>query len=185
MGSDNQDAHLEEEFLMNVTLEPEGEKSVPCMEISNEDYELIQRPQRKALIIKVIGRNISYWLLEQKIRDLWKLNQDFELVDLESGYYLAHFQSAEDYHHVLNGVPWMILGHFFTVAKLRPNFLQSKDEITTTLDWIQFQEIPIKFFHHKVLMHMGNLVGKAIKMDATIMMAFRGKFASVYVEIDL
>lgn len=49
---------------------------------------------------------ISYWLLEQKNIDIWKLEYDFELASLENGYYITRFKLASDYDHMLNGGPW-------------------------------------------------------------------------------
>ncbi|KAI5669426.1 hypothetical protein M9H77_19279 [Catharanthus roseus] len=52
---------------------------------------LLWQPWRKALIIKVFRRNISYKLLVQRIKDIWKLDWDCEITDLE-GYYLVRFR---------------------------------------------------------------------------------------------
>lgn len=71
------------------------------MEISQADYKLLWQPWRKALIIKVFRRNISYKLLVQRIKDIWKLDWDCEITDLE-GYYLVRFRSKKDYDRVLN-----------------------------------------------------------------------------------
>lgn len=101
---------IREDFLINVAVSLEdGVAAMPCMEISQEDYQILWKLWKKTLIIKVLGRNISYSLLEQKIWDLWKLEWDFKLVDSESGYYLARFRLAKDYEHVLNGGAWMVL----------------------------------------------------------------------------
>lgn len=49
------------------------------------------------------------------------------MVDLEASYYVVRFRSKKNYDHVLLGGPWLVLGHYLTVTKWRPNFRPSKD----------------------------------------------------------
>jgi Domain of unknown function (DUF4283) len=81
--------------------------------------------------------------------------------------------------------PWVILGHYLTLTKWRPNFRPSLEKVSSTLVWIRFPEVPIEFFEESVLLKMGNLVGRAVKVDDTTMEVSRGRFARVCVEIDL
>lgn len=61
---------LGKDFLMNVAEPLEYSDAImPCMQISQEDCQVLWKPWRKALIIKVLVRSMSYWLLEQKIRE--------------------------------------------------------------------------------------------------------------------
>ncbi|KAI5676511.1 hypothetical protein M9H77_07461 [Catharanthus roseus] len=75
---------------------------MPCMTIDFANYQHLWCPWQKALIIKVLGRNISHKLLMQRISELWKLDWECEFIDLEGGYYLVRFRSQKDYDHVLN-----------------------------------------------------------------------------------
>lgn len=174
-GGDN----LEKRFLalMDVSLSTEPGASV--------DFKKLWKPWRKALIIKVFGRSVSFKVLEQRIRDICKLERDCEIIDLESGFFLTRFYSKRDYLHVLNNGPWVILGHYLTLTKWRQNFRPSLEKVSSTLVWIRFPEVPIEFFEESVLLQMGNLVGRAVKVDDTTMEVSRGRFARVCVEIDL
>lgn len=115
--------------------------------------------------------------LEQRIRDICKLEWDCEIIDLESGFFLTRFYSKRDYLNVLNNGPWVILGHSLTLTKWRPAIFGKS--------FINSWEVPISFFEESVLLKMGNLVGRALKVDDTTMEVSRGRFARVCVEIDL
>lgn len=91
----------------------------------------------------------------------------YELIDLEHGYYLARFFTRSDYYKVLEGGLWLILGHYLTVTKWRPNFRPSMESVDSTLVWVRFPGLPLEFFDEEVLYALGNAVGKAIKIDAT------------------
>lgn len=79
----------------------------------------------------------------------------------------------------------MVMGHYLTVAKWRPNFQPSSEMISTTLVWIRFSKLPIKLFDEEVLTYMGGAVGKTVKVDATTVTASKGRYARVCVEINL
>lgn len=40
-----------------------------------------------------------------------------ELTDLEEGYFIVRFFNRNDYLHVFEGGPWLIMGHHLTIQK--------------------------------------------------------------------
>ncbi|CAN1146931.1 hypothetical protein LINPERHAP2_LOCUS15566 [Linum perenne] len=89
------------------------------------------------------------------------------IVDLDKSCFLVKFSVEQDYFKALTGGPWILLDHYRMVA------------------WIRFPHLPIHLYHGQVLMALGNLVGKTVKIDSTTQTAERGKFARIAVEIDL
>lgn len=83
------------------------------------------------------------------------------MIALDYGYIVVHFFSKEDYHKVLTQGPWIVLGHYLTVSTWWPNFCPSKATISSTLVWIRFPEMPIKFFYRELLLH---IVTKLVKL---------------------
>lgn len=112
------------------------------------------------------------------------MEASYELIDLEQDYYLAHFFTRSDYYKELEGGPWIILGHYLTVMKWRPNFRPFMETINSTLVWVQFLGLPLKLFDEEVLYALGNTVGKAIKIDNTTLQADRGKYARICGEVN-
>lgn len=98
---------------------------------------------------------------------------------------IARFYSREDYTLVLNGGPWMVMGHYLTIIKWRPNFVPSDQHVSTTLVWILFPKLPMEMFNTAALTRLGNVLGRTIKVDTTSKDATRGKFAWVCVEMNL
>lgn len=119
------------------------------------------------------------------MKDLWKLEWGCELIDLEKGFYVARFYSAEDYNRVLEGEPWIILGHYLTVTKWKPNFRPSLAKITSTLVWLRLPEVPLEYFTKKTLNRIGNAFGRLVKVDNTATAATIGKYVRICVELDL
>ncbi|CAI0558118.1 unnamed protein product [Linum tenue] len=51
--------------------------------------------------------------------------------------------------------------------------------------WVQFPALPIHFYHKEVLFMLGNLIGRAIKLDYHTEHQQRARFARIAVEVDL
>ncbi|CAI0394807.1 unnamed protein product [Linum tenue] len=51
--------------------------------------------------------------------------------------------------------------------------------------WIQFPALPVHFYHKEILFALGNMVGRAIKLDFHTQHQQRAKFARMAVELDL
>lgn len=140
-------------------------------------------PWKKSLIIKVLGKFVSYSMLREKIKTLWKLRDELEPIDLGNHYYLFQFTNKEHYNHVLTGGPWSILGHDLTVQKWKLKFRASEAHIESTNVWIRFPEIPIEYFNIEILTKMGNTIGKVTRIDhhtpknhcETVLLVFRSK----------
>ncbi|KAL7246982.1 hypothetical protein ACSBR2_001986 [Camellia fascicularis] len=119
------------------------------------------------------------------MKQLWRRQQCIDIIDIGEGYYLVRFACKADYLHVLLDGPWVILGHYLTVNKWRPDFHPVANELLSTMVWIRFPGVPIEYFNESLLLRLGNLVGRAIKTEKLIADASRGRFARVCAELNL
>lgn len=87
------------------------------------------------------------------------------------------FYAKEDYAHVLEEGLWIVLRHYLTVNRWKPNFRPLMETISSTMIWCQLPDLPIEFFNDDLLMRVGNYLGKAVKVDDTTRETLRGRFA--------
>ncbi|MFQ6626055.1 hypothetical protein Gotur_006342 [Gossypium turneri] len=71
-----------------------------------------------AVVLKLLGRNIGYFVLHSKIYSIWKPSSQFRLMDIENGYFLAKFKKKLDCEKVLFESPWIIFGQYLAVQLL-------------------------------------------------------------------
>lgn len=81
--------------------------------------------------------------------------------------------------------PWVILGHYLSVMRWRPNFWPSQQKISTTLVWVRFRELPLEVFDEESLADMGDMVGRTVKVNPILVETYRGRYARVCVEVQL
>ncbi|XP_039052923.1 uncharacterized protein LOC120194792 [Hibiscus syriacus] len=178
-------------FLIEVEEEDSDEEEdcegndIPTIKIPQELKEKMRKPWRKTLIIKILGRTVAYKTLINRVTNLWKLEGEFECIDLSYGFYAIKFQNMVDRAKVLMEGPWKIMDHYITVQRWRPNFVVASASIPSTAVWIHIPGLPIEYFKESVLCNLGRLVGKPLKIDYHIAWSTRGRFARICVEIDL
>lgn len=137
------------------------------------------------MIVKLLGRNISYTVLSAKIKEIWKPSVEPKIIDMDNGYYLVKFDNLWDMERAMLGGPWVVLGYYLTVQYWYPSFQASIASASNVVAWIHFSDLSPKFYHDKILTKLGNMVGKTIRIDNTTLEAQRGRFAHVAVELDL
>lgn len=187
MGEDDEERFegIDELFQYKDDLEEEAPKFGLRVLISKEKYLSLFQQWRGALILKVLGKSVGYRFLDQRLRDLWQLDNGFELTDLEDDFYIALFFSREDYLRVLEGGPWMVMGHYLTITKWRPRFQPSTAKITSALVWVRFPGILPELLDEEILTSMGDKLGRTVKIDPMSLTGLRCRFAWLCVEVNL
>ncbi|XVE91332.1 hypothetical protein REPUB_Repub01dG0001000 [Reevesia pubescens] len=146
------------------------------MDVESDDEEFIEQDDGIPFVNTSTVRKKS-------LRDPWR--GEFELIDLGHGFYVVKFERMEDRFRVLTKGPWKIMDHYLTVQLWRPHFRPSAASIRSTTVWVHLPELPLEYFSEDVLLEIGKLIGKPLKVDSTATLATRGKFARIYVELNL
>ena len=162
-----------------------GNRYTHMIHLKDEVVEELSEPWKDALIIKLLGKSVGYRVMRDRLQSLWKMQAGFDMQDLGNGFYIVKFDMMEDQLKVMDGGPWMLFDHYLTVCTWSPDFIADMAKIKQTLVWIRFPSLNMMFFDESVLVTMASMVGKPIKVDTNTMRTERGKFAWVYVEIDL
>lgn len=124
------------------------------------------------MIIKLLGKTINYNMLLSRVKQMWKLDGDLELIDLGYGYYVAKFANSDDRTKVMTGGPWKIMDHYLTVQRWKPNFRPSEAVVPSTAVWIHLPEFPLEFFKESIiLLDTANQIGKPLRLDTTTSLA--------------
>ncbi|KAL7185376.1 hypothetical protein ACSBR2_027337 [Camellia fascicularis] len=99
--------------------ELDEDEFVPAITLTSEDKARIRTPWLKAIIVKLMGRNIGFNYFMTRIKALWKPTGAIIGLDLGNHFYIIKFLNDEDLSKVLNEGPWFIGAHFIAIgAKL-------------------------------------------------------------------
>ncbi|KAH1046490.1 hypothetical protein J1N35_037274 [Gossypium stocksii] len=62
---------------------------------------------------QIVGKESGSTALQNRLYGIWRPSKPFQLMDIENGYFLAKFQSPEDYEKILSLGPWLIFGQYY------------------------------------------------------------------------
>ncbi|KAH1097268.1 hypothetical protein J1N35_014189 [Gossypium stocksii] len=137
------------------------------------------------VILKLLGRNIGFSVLQNKLYNLWRPSAPLYMVDIENDYFLVKFQNKLDCEKVLSEGPWIIFGQYLTVQLWTLAFDPSQAYPSVVMAWIRFPGLPGYLYNHKIITAIGEMVGKVVKLDMNTDSKARGRFARMVVYVDL
>ncbi|KAI9117005.1 hypothetical protein K1719_012004 [Acacia pycnantha] len=173
---------------VNLTKEDykvDREGDIPCIEFSSTIRALLAKGMERSLIIKFLGRSITYHDLVYRTQMLWKLKGSYHLVDMEGGFYCATFDLEEDYYKVLTGGPWMVYGAYLTIQPWSLEFDSKTAVVSKVVAWVRIPGLSIRYYHKSTLRAIGALIGEVVKVDYMTETKGRGRYARLAVLIDL
>ncbi|XP_017974453.1 PREDICTED: uncharacterized protein LOC108661542 [Theobroma cacao] len=157
----------------------------PALEISDKKYEKLVKRWNKSVIVRMLGRPISYRLLCDRIAYMWNPKGKYSIVDLDDDCFLVKFTEEGDYLRALLDGPWVIQGSYSLVQPWTPNYLRGANDLTAVAAWVRFPGMPLHLYHKSVLRRLAALLGHLLKIDYNTCSKKRGKFARIAVELDL
>ncbi|XP_024035693.1 uncharacterized protein LOC112096477 [Citrus clementina] len=181
---DNTEMDDEWEFeLGDVIVGDDG--AMPTINFSQQIHEKLVKPWQNSVVVKLLGRNIGYKVLFNRLKVMWHMISDFSVIDLENNYYLIRLNSFEDAVCALTEGPWVIFGHYLTVQPWTPSFDSTITEVDSAVVWIRLPGMAFHLYDKRVLRKIGQLVGDVIKIDYRTELRERGKLARIAIRVSL
>ncbi|XP_026430948.1 uncharacterized protein LOC113328071 [Papaver somniferum] len=136
----------------------------------------------------LIGRldfvKLKFTTAEEELRKQWIIKGKFKLIPLGKGFFVIKLENEIDMKYIWNGY-WMVNSQVFKLRLWESNFNPTAQKSTTTFVWVNFLGLGIEYWKEKMLISMGDAIGRAIKVGDTTLKREVGYYASVLVEVDL
>ncbi|KAH1038268.1 hypothetical protein J1N35_040011 [Gossypium stocksii] len=95
-------------------LEGDNQKTfvngVPSITFSDGIHQILIQGMDNTVILKLVGHNISFSVLQNKIYNMWRPSTPLHIMDIKNGYFLVKFQDKRDSEKALSERPWTIFG---------------------------------------------------------------------------
>lgn len=159
----------------------------PCPEIrvSESELEDWSKPWKGALVVSLLGKRVSFRVLENKLKRDWARKGTLQITDMPKNFYVVQFTAVEDYKHALFQGPWMLADHYLLVQRWRPFFITNATVESKVAVWVRIPELPLELYNDRFLWRVGAKLGTLLKIDRVTSIQSRGQFARLCVEIDL
>lgn len=140
---------------------------------------------RLALILKYLGKNINFNVLNQRLSSMWRLQGKYNLIEMGYGCFIVRFDNRKDYLHALLDGPWKIFDNYLVTQRWEPEFRPRSAKLSKMAVWVRLPELPVEYFKDNIIKTILEGVGKPLKLDRTTVSREKGRFARAAVEVDL
>lgn len=124
----------------------------PMVHIDERVFEGLCEPWKEALVVKLLGKSIGFITMKDRLRRIWKLATDFDLMDIGHGFYMVELDQDVDRTKVINEGPWMIFDHYLTVQCWSQDFIAPTAKIDRTMVWIRFPGLNLYYYDESILL---------------------------------
>ncbi|MBA0610603.1 hypothetical protein Godav_011424 [Gossypium davidsonii] len=80
----------------------------PSINFFDKVNQFLIKDMANIMVINLLGRNIGYVALQNKVYSLWKPSKPFQMMDIENDYFLAKFQNSDDFERVLSQCGYVV-----------------------------------------------------------------------------
>lgn len=98
------------------------EKGIPVINLSERERKRLHRLWKTTLIVKLVGKRLSFPILKKKIEQAWARSTAVQIIDVGNDYYFFRFSYFLDYDFALTSGPWLVFDHYLTVRVWELNF---------------------------------------------------------------
>ncbi|MBA0672482.1 hypothetical protein Goklo_025245 [Gossypium klotzschianum] len=158
---------------------------VPSISFSDRIHKILIQGMENTVILKLLGRNIGFSVLQNKLFNLWRPSAPLHMMDIENGYFLVKFQNKLDCERALPEGPWIIFSQYLTVQPWSLAFDPTQAYPRVVMAWIRFPGLPGYLYNHKIITEIGEMVGKVVKLDMNTDSRTRGRLTRLAVYVDL
>lgn len=182
---DDDDGWLEDELSDDEMEDGETDlkkKLGPGVDINKERRIELCKPWRRSLVINVLGKEVGYRLLLNRIQKLWNPKGTMDMIDMKNNHFLVMFSSDSDLSYALEEGPWMVAGHYLLCQRRRPEFNPYEDKTRRQAVWVRILGLPFEYYEKHVLWEIGNEIGKTLRVDGSTIDEVKLKMGSLSTE---
>ncbi|KAL4388900.1 hypothetical protein GQ457_09G004750 [Hibiscus cannabinus] len=157
----------------------------PTIKFSERVHDQIDSAMKNVIIVRLLGRNIGFQTLLNRIHILWKPNGDLQLIDLDNNYFLVRVEDPRDYRKILTEGPWTIFGSYLTVQPWSRSFSTTEKYPTHVVVWVRLPGLPYRYYSKALFRRIAAVVGEVVRVDYNTREGERGKFVRLAIIVDL
>jgi hypothetical protein len=121
--------------LFIIELE-DGDRRRPRCYADDRVLQDLWLPWQHAIIVKLLGKTLGFVTMRDRLKALWKLTCDMEMLDIGHGFFMIKFDLEADREKVISKGPWMIFDHYVAIRPWTTDFVSSQVKINTLQEFV-------------------------------------------------
>ncbi|PKU73479.1 hypothetical protein MA16_Dca008043 [Dendrobium catenatum] len=139
----------------------------------------------RAVVGKILGRRVSFFLLKAEIQRQWGRFDEFQLTTMGFDCFICIFSYVEARDEVLCGGPWFIGGNLIGLDRWSPDFSPTSMEGLSSPVWIHLPNLPLLYWDDDNISRIASRIGTPLWIDAQTGNWGRREYARVCVRMNL
>ncbi|CAO2812509.1 unnamed protein product [Amaranthus hypochondriacus] len=161
------------------------EKGIQVVHIESHDVADLIRLWECAVVVYVVGGNVSADIIRGFIRKHWSYVSMPTIHTHEDGYFIFRFNTEEECSEILKGGPYFLNRAPMIVKKWNSNF-DFKEEILRVIPvWIRLPSLPLHCWGEETLRRIVSAIGVPVLADECTAKQSKVSYARVLVEVDI
>ncbi|XP_058757171.1 uncharacterized protein LOC131630409 [Vicia villosa] len=138
-----------------------------------------------ALILYVLGEDMSMHAIKNFMQKTWNFIQLPDLFYHDEGYFILRFKNSDDMDAVLMKGPYSIRGKPVLIKEWNPEFNLKKDLLRIIPIWVKLPKLPLQLWGASSLNKIGSAIGSPLVTDECTTHKLRVSYARILVEVDI
>ncbi|XP_058726439.1 uncharacterized protein LOC131597787 [Vicia villosa] len=155
------------------------------IEIEREDIKTEIQFLENALILYVMGENLSMNTVKNYMMKFWNFVQTPDFYYNEDGYFLARFKTFEEREAVMMKGSYTIKNMPMILKEWYLDFNLKRDLMRTIPIWIKLPQLPLHLWGVKSLNKIGSALGTPLVTDECTASKLCVSYARILVEVDI
>ncbi|CAO2816303.1 unnamed protein product [Amaranthus hypochondriacus] len=139
----------------------------------------------QAVVVYVVGGNVSTNILRGYIRKHWSYVSMPIIHAHEDGYFILKFNTENECDEVLKGGPYFLNRAPMIVKKWSRNFNFKEEILRVILVWVRLPSLPLHCWGEEALSRIVSAVGVSVLADECTTKQLKVSYARVLVEVDI
>ncbi|XP_042490757.1 uncharacterized protein LOC122070600 [Macadamia integrifolia] len=123
--------------------------------------------------------------IRKEAKENWNLKGGVKMAPMGKGYILFQFERDGDMAAMWRRSLTRIRGQVIRFQPWKADFDVHAKNVKTKLVWIKFPDLPLEYWHEKILLTMAKASGRPVELDRRTQSAAMGTFARVQVEVEI
>lgn len=151
--------------MNNISLEGGEDRGLTLDLAESQDGEQQENgfDAKLCVIARFLSEGHVYFpAMQQTMAALWKPGMDVYMKELEIDLFLFQFYHEVDVKRVIEGCPWSFNRRALIMSRLKEGEIPQSVGLNTMNLWVQVYDLKIGFMTERILIEVGNYVGKFV-----------------------
>ena len=102
---------------------------LPMVTFDDSIIKELSLPWQDALVIKLLGKHVSYLAMKDRPMQLWRPPAGFDMMSVDNNYFKVKFDFIADKEKMIGSSPWLLFDHYLAMKEGLQSLIRAKSAL--------------------------------------------------------